>query len=212
MRIKSFTQFPCKRFTDLISRDSFNVVKKNLLSLLCLLSSTYIYAYDFEVDGIYYGYNTTNMTAYVTYETTSYNSYSGDIVIPATVTYNGKTLDVVSIGISAFKGCTSLTSIKIPNSVTSIGSSAFRGCANLSSISIPNSVTSIGRYAFIYCSGLSSISIPNSVTSISSSAFEGCTSLTSIKIPNSVTSIGSSAFKGLCAAIHNPFYVQKNVM
>ena len=103
---------------------------------------------------------------------------------------------VTSIGVFAFEYCTSLTSINIPNSVTSIGSSAFRGCTSLTSITIGDSVTSIDNYAFYGCSGLTSITIPNSVTSIGSSAFEDCTGLTSINIPNSVTSIGNSAFYG----------------
>ena len=103
---------------------------------------------------------------------------------------------VTSIGSSAFKNCTSLTSIEIPNSVTSIGSSAFDGCKSLTSIEIPNSVTSIARGTFWNCTGLTSIEIPNSVTSIDSNAFYGCTGLTSIEIPNSVTSIGGGTFRG----------------
>ena len=70
----------------------------------------------------------------------------------------------------------------IPNSVTSIGNSAFRSCSSLSSVTIPNSVTSIGDYAFRACSGLTSITIPNSVTSIGSVAFYGCSGLTTIKV------------------------------
>ena len=94
----------------------------------------------------------------------------------------------------AFSGCSSLTSITIPDSVTSIGDYTFRNCSSLMSITIPDSVTSIGSYAFYNCSSLTSITIPNSVTSIGDSTFSGCSSLTSITIPNSVTSIGKSAF------------------
>jgi hypothetical protein len=103
---------------------------------------------------------------------------------------------VTSIGDSAFYFCTSLTSITIPSSVTSIGDYAFEGCTRLTSITIPNSVTSIGYSAFSGCTRLTSITIPSSVTRIEDYAFEGCTRLTSITIPDSVTSIGNSAFLG----------------
>ena len=99
-----------------------------------------------------------------------------------------------SIGNYAFEGCSSLTSIEIPNSVTSIGEDAFRNCSSLTSIEIPNSVTSIGYGTFYNCNSLTSITIPDSVTSIGSYAFDDCSSLTSIEIPDSVTSIGRYAF------------------
>ena len=100
------------------------------------------------------------------------------------------------LGYLAFEGCSSLTSLTIPSSVTSIGFSAFSGCSGLTSLTIPSSVTSIGSSAFEGCSGLTSFTIPSSVTSISSGAFEGCSGLTSFTIPSSVTSIGSGAFEG----------------
>ena len=87
--------------------------------------------------------------------------------------------------LSEFSGCTGLTSITIPNSVTTIGDSAFKDCTGLTSITIPNSVTTIDWGAFYNCTGLTSIEIPNSVTFINSSAFESCTGLTSVIIPNS---------------------------
>ena len=101
-----------------------------------------------------------------------------------------------SIGSSAFRGCSSLTSITIPASVTSIDDDVFGYCSSLTTIEIPASVTSFGNYAFEYCRSLTTITIPASVTSIGDYAFYGCSSLTSIEIPASVTSIGDYAFEG----------------
>ena len=106
---------------------------------------------------------------------------------------------MTSIGNDAFAGCSGLTSIEIPDSVTSIGYYAFSGCSGLTSVTIGNSVTSIGNYAFSGCSGLTSIEIPDSVTSIGNSAFED-SGLGSITIPDSVTSIGNRAFSG-CSSL-----------
>ena len=139
-------------------------------------------------------------------------SAKGAITIPSEI--DGK--PVTSIGGDAFRDCTGLTSITIPNSVTSIGGEAFRGCTGLTSITIPNSVTSIGTWAFAYCTGLTSITIPNSVTSIGVGAFEGCNGLTSITIPNSVTSISNWAFDGctgltsINVANENNYYSSNN--
>jgi hypothetical protein len=126
---------------------------------------------------------------------------AGDLIIPDTIEIkipgfgSKQRRPVISIGDQAFEGCTSLTSITIPDSVTSIGNYAFIGCSNLTSITIPDSVTSIGRGAFYNCTSLTSITIPDNVTSIEIQTFSGCTSLTSITIPDSVTSIGRQAFQ-----------------
>ena len=143
-----------------------------------MLCATTVAAHDFEVDGIYYDVtNDINKTVEVTYrgsDSSSYDDeYTGSVVIPESVTYDGTTYSVTSIGWRAFENCTGLTSITIPNSVTSIGFDAFNDCYGLTSITIPNSVTSIGKSAFYDCTGLTSITIPNSVTSIGSSAFDG---------------------------------------
>ena len=106
----------------------------------------------------------------------------------------------------AFSGCSGLTSVTIPNTVTSIGDRAFEDCRGLTSVIIPNSVTSIGNEAFKDCSGLTSVTIPNSVTSIGREAFSGCSGLTSVTIPNSVTSIGGWAFSD-CSGITHPIIV-----
>ena len=175
--------------------------KSLLLAVIGLLCSISVSAHDFEVEGIYYNItSSTDMMVEVTYRGDYYssylNEYSGAVTIPESVTYNGNTYSVTSIGDYAFYGCSGLTSVVIGNSVTSIGWYAFAYCSGLTSVEIPNSVTSIGWYAFEYCSGLTSVVIPNSVTSIGSYAFEDCSGLTSVEIPNSVTSIGASAFSG----------------
>ena len=173
---------------------------RHIFTALLLLCATTVAAHDFAVDGIYYNITATNKKVEVTYRGDSYddysNEYAGSEVIPESVTYNGKTYSVTSIGFYAFRDCTGLTGVVIPNSVTSIGYDAFEGCSGLTSVEIGNSVTTIGVYAFYGCSGLTSIEIPNSVRSIGSSAFSSCSGLTSVEIPNSVTSIGNYAFSG----------------
>ena len=104
------------------------------------------------------------------------------------------------LGNSVFKGCSVLTSVTIPSSVTVIGLNAFEGCSGLTSLIIPSSVTSIERSAFKDCSGLTSLIIPSSVTEIGESVFEGCSGLTNLTIPSSVTEIGGAAFKG-CSSL-----------
>ena len=144
-----------------------------------------------QVDDLYYYLDKDNSQALVTSMPSASGTYTGDIVIPSSITHEAKTYSVTSIGYYAFKGCTGLTSITIPNSVTSIGGFAFYGCTGLTSITIPNSVTSIGSSAFYDCSGLTSITIPNSVTSIEVWAFSGCSSLTSIVVESGNTTYDS---------------------
>jgi len=118
------------------------------------------------------------------------------IAIPSSVTFEGKKYDVTAIDDRALAGCSSLSSIFIPNSITKIGQDAFSYCYNLTSVLIPNNVVSIGYGAFKGCGKLTSIVIPNNVTTIGESTFSGCTNLASIVIPNNVTAIGESAFSG----------------
>ncbi|MBR6195753.1 MAG: leucine-rich repeat domain-containing protein [Prevotella sp.] len=171
-------------------------MKKQIISLIILAILPMVASANaVEIGGIYYNLIPKGKVAEVT--SMPSDNYTGDVEIPESVFYesDGETYAVTSIGNSAFKGCSGLTSVTIPNSVTSIGEGAFSGCSGLTSVTIPNSVTSIGDNAF-FGSGLTSVTIPNSVTSIGGYAFQDCSGLTSVNIPNSVTSIGHSAFSG----------------
>lgn len=145
------------------------------------------------IDGIKYGIDTVNSSAYVSSFINRGNKW--DCVIKSSVDYEGKSYPVTKIGDSAFKNAITMTSVKIPNSVTSIEKKAFYHCSSLNSVTIPNSVERIGYSAFFECYSLSSVTIENSVTTIEGSAFYSCSSLSSVTIPNSVRHLGTAAFQ-----------------
>ena len=170
-----------------------------VVMLLCCVAAS---AWDFVVDGLYYDVTSENTVELVckhhgenyVYDNDYYRYTFSIVSIPDKITCYGKTYSVTSIG-SAFSGCTGLTNVTIPNSVTSIGDRAFYGCIGLTSVTIPNSVTSIEGSAFYGCTGLASVTIPNSVKRIECMAFYGCSSLTSIVIPEGVMFIDDNVFE-----------------
>ncbi len=165
-------------------------MKKIITSSFLLLLSLSIFSQtSFEVAGIYYK----QLTASTAKVISGSVKYSGNVIIPAQVTFSGQDFSVVEIGDNAFNYCSNMTSVVIPNSVTTIGKGAFILCMQLSSLTIPNSVTFIGQNAFSYCA-ISSLVIPNSITSIGDRTFQYCNELRSVTIPNSVRTIGKYAF------------------
>lgn len=170
-----------------------------LLTMLMSMVGVKAFAYDIEAknsDGVSIYYNWVNSERTELSVSGSWYSsyYSGDVVIPNSVLYEGKYYSVTSIGFNAFSNCSGLSSITIPNSITKIGDQAFYGCSGLTSITLPNSITSIGEQSFYGCSGLTSLTIPNSVTEIGSHAFASCSALSTINMSNNVTSVGNEAF------------------
>ena len=128
---------------------------KALILILCLVCAFSASAYDFVKDGIYYNKSGSNVT--VTYKDANYNSYSGTVNIPATVTYNGTTYNVTSIGMSAFSNCTDLIRVVIPNSVQYIMNYAFQNCTGLLNITLPASLAAVYQNVFSGCTSLKSI-------------------------------------------------------
>ena len=175
-----------------------------LLTILSLFLLNVSILADYYTDDqrVKYSYDSSGSTASV-YDG---KSASGEVVIPKTIEVYGKTYTVTSIDIGAFRGCTGLTSVTIPNSVRSIGRYAFSYCTRLTSVTIPNSVTSIGNFAFEDCTGLTSIVVAEDNPTFDSRNNCNCIIETSSNtlavgcknsvIPNSVTSIGYGAFDG----------------
>ena len=198
-----------------------------LLFVLMSMISNKVQAHDIAVnntDGvtIYYVWTNSKTELVVSFSST-YSKYTGKVVIPESVTYNGNLYPVTRIGEGAFYGCTGLTSITIPNSVTSIDYSAFEDCTGLSNVrfmdgdnalkfsdannsktfaNCPITTLYLGRnlsyqYSpFQSLNTLKDVTIGNNVTSIGNSTFYGCTGITSIEIPNRVKDIGQSSFYG----------------
>lgn len=149
--------------------------------------------YSFQENGIFYEIKNENEVS-VSYDSSISTDYKGHVTIPESVIHDGITYQVTSIGSDAFKGCTSLTSVSIPNTVTAIDENAFFGCSSLKSIRIPNSVVSIGCSAFNQ-SGLTSLDLGTSLQYIGKNAFSDCYGITQLYIPSSLNLIDSEAFK-----------------
>lgn len=203
-------------------------VKKFGLLVAMLLTILPVYAYDFEVNGIYYNITSmSNLEVEVTHKyVTSSNSYvldnssyEGEVFIPSTVNYNNRTYTVVSIGVCAFggypiysapasaiKGC-DVTKIHLPKTISKISGYAFYKCWSLKEISTLESVAIIGAQAFFRTS-LSSVNL-SGIEEIQSEAFLECGSLTWVIIGPNAVKINNSCFKR-CSKLYEVFFLSSN--
>lgn len=160
-----------------------------------------------KVDGIVYIIDESSRTAAVTYQNSGFNSYSGNVTIPATFNYNNKTYTVTSIADEAFSECDNVGNVTIPATVKSIGYGAFYKCKGKSiTFAAGSQLKSIDSYAFAY-SGFPSFNLPEGLTNIGGEAFVGC-SMTSFVLPSTVAKIGTGVFSA-CASIKS-FTVKHN--
>lgn len=160
-----------------------------LLAFLPLLAN----ADAVEIDGIYYNLNEETHKAEVT---SNPNKYSGEVTVPASITYNATVYSVTAIGEWAFMDCEDLHKVNIPSTVSVIGSCAFWGCSSLEEITLPEGLTAIECSTFEGCSSLKNVIIPSTVTRIgnnpgepSDGPFSGCP-LETLFVPASVQTIG----------------------
>lgn len=178
-------------------------------------TAEYYEHFEFTVDGInywmYYSGHGANVVP-IEAQVQRTEGYTGFADIPSSVSYDYTykagsdelgnpiyqtkhlTADVKALYM-AFRGCTGLTGVNIPNTVTKIDGQAFNGCTGLTSITIPNSVTYLGHYSFQGCTGLTSITIPHSVTYMGLFCFQNCTGLTRVDISNSLNTIKTGSFE-----------------
>ena len=158
-----------------------------------------------KIGDMYYYTDVANKTATLTHASDGIK-YSGDVVIPSEIEYEGEIYTVKTVGYYAFEDCDDLTSVTIPNSITDITESAFDGCSELTNINVDESnaiyksvngvlFSQNGETLLIYPKGRSgAFTMPDGVTNIGSEAFKNCHKLTGVTISNSVINIGNDAF------------------
>lgn len=186
-------------------------MKKLLTVIVIVLNATFVHAFDFVKDGIYYNIlNKADVNAVeVTYKgkyqwnailvnnRKSFHgekSYFGEVIIPDTVEFGGIKYKVRSIGNAAFYECVDVTKVHLPDDITYLGKYSFSGCNNIQSINIPKGVKHIDFSALERCGSIKSLEFPNNLQIIDNGAISRCKALTTVIVPDNVTRIGKYAF------------------
>lgn len=160
-----------------------------LFALMALVPVLQGWAYDFEVDGIYY---TLTGTHTVSVDKGAYD-YEGDVTIPANVANGGHTYTVTAIADNAFNSM-KIENVVLPEGLTTIGNSSFQS-STLKSITLPSTLSSMGTSAFESCTGLTAIVLPDAIKEVREYAFENCTNLKMLTIGENVVNIEQRAFR-----------------
>ena len=174
---------------------------RRLLAYIFLLTSStlHLFAYDVEVDGVYF--NVIGSRAYVTHRGASgsmeANSYSGNVVVPEQITYRGKAYTVFHVGPNAFACCDELTSVQLPSTVTGLGPCAFLGCPKLQKVLMPATMRVLGACSFTGCLSLQEVTFPRYKESVDTLSFYCCSSLTSLVLPHRVRTVCQGALEHL---------------
>ena len=147
------------------------------------------------VDGVYYSLDSDTHTAKVIHTANDqyYDNYSGDIVIPAQITYQEQEYRVVEIAASAFSSC-SKDSITLPEGLVTIGNRAFDYCTNLRFVDMPDTVNNLGHGAFAGCSNLRYVKLSENVRLMRNDLFYECTQLQTVLLGSQIKNVGSDAF------------------
>ena len=198
-------------------------MKHFIVTLFFIIACFTQYVYGVEIDGINYKFSGDEATV-ISWPLDGGKTYSGDVIIPESVTYMGVEYCVTVIGSGAFDGCSELTTVTIPNSVTTIGYGAFKDCSCLSAINLapsvvriyhnafsgtpwydnlPDGMVYVGKVAYKYKGEMpegTHLSIKEGTLSITEQAFALCSGLVSVTIPEGITTIEELAFGG-CSSL-----------
>lgn len=181
---------------------------KKVLLVCSLLAAVTASAQTFSVDGI--NYKVLDADAHTVSVEKKTPSYTGEIVIPATVSNDNVDYTVTAITQSAtasttdgaFANCSGVTSITLPATITSLGNYSFNSCSGLTSLTVPESVTTFGDGVFQNCTGLVELTLPARAEKMGKNVFKSCSKLTSLIIPEGIQTLDQNTIQGMTEVLN----------